>query len=350
MSLLAVIPCLNEAAHLPKLLAQMLDEPGIDLLAIADGGSTDGSREIVRRWSETDPRIRLLDNPQRLQSAGVNLAVATFGNGFDWLLRIDAHCLYPEGYVATLLAAATAQECDAVVVPMITRGRDGFQLAAAAAQNSVLGTGGSAHRHVGEGGKFVEHGHHALMSLPLFRKIGGYCESMPCNEDAEFDHRFGLVGGKIWLEPAAAIVYFPRSSPMALARQYFRYGSGRARNLLRHRMKPRLRQLFPLAVPVALAVLPLATIDPLWAVPAAGWLALCLALGGIAGLRQGGGWALLAGAAAAIMHLAWALGFLRELAENPCGSRGRYRAEELAGDAAPAPGQPQRSSAGLFRE
>ena len=44
MSLLAVIPCLNEEEHLPQLLAQMLADPAIDLLVVADGGSTDRSR------------------------------------------------------------------------------------------------------------------------------------------------------------------------------------------------------------------------------------------------------------------------------------------------------------------
>ena len=172
MSLLAVIPCLNEEDHLPQLLTQMLADPAIDKLVVADGGSTDKSREIVASFARNE-RVVLLDNPARIQSAGINLAVREYGAGHEWLLRIDAHCLYPDDYASRLLKAARAHDASAVVVPMQTVGRKGFQKAAAAAQNSILGTGGSAHRHVGAG-RFVEHGHHALMRVDLFRRVGGY--------------------------------------------------------------------------------------------------------------------------------------------------------------------------------
>ena len=323
MNLIAVIPCLNEAAHLDGLIRQMLADPAIDLLVVADGGSTDGSQRIVQDIARGEPRLLLIDNPARIQSAGVNRAVAEQGNGYRWLLRIDAHCRYPDGYATILLRAADAQSASAVVVPMLTQGKSGFQLAVATAQNSVLGTGGSAHRHLGQG-RFVDHGHHALLRLDLFRRIGGYCEAMPCNEDAELDHRQALAGGRIWLEPAAAIVYFPRTRPIALWRQYYRYGIGRARNLRRHRMRPHLRQLVPLAVPAALALLPLAAWHPVFALPAVAWLVLCLTLGAVIGARQGGGWRLAAGVAAAIMHAAWAFGFIAELIGNPRGVPPKY--------------------------
>ncbi|UUL82390.1 glycosyltransferase family 2 protein [Sphingomonas qomolangmaensis] len=323
MNLLVVIPCLNEAAHLGGLIAQLLCDPSIDLLVVADGGSIDGSQRIVQDLAAHDPRVRLINNSARIQSAGINRAVAQYGDGYRWLLRVDAHCHYPDGYASTLLRAADAQSASAVVVPMLTQGKCGFQLAVATAQNSVLGTGGSAHRHLGEG-RLVDHGHHALLRLDLFRKIGGYCEAMPCNEDAELDHRQTLAGGRIWLEPTAAIVYFPRSRPGALWRQYYRYGVGRARNLRRHRMRPHLRQLAPLAVPAALTLLPLAAWHPIFALPVIAWLLLCLLLGAAIGTRKGGGWRMAAGIAAAIMHAAWAFGFIAEMIGNPRSIAPRY--------------------------
>ena len=87
MNLLAIIPCLNEEAHLPQLLAQMLRDPAIDLLVVADGGSTDKSRQIVSDYAETG-RVVLLDNKARIQSAGVNLAVRELKEriGSGWVL------------------------------------------------------------------------------------------------------------------------------------------------------------------------------------------------------------------------------------------------------------------------
>lgn len=310
--LLIVVPCLNEEAHLPGLLALLLAEHPESRIVVADGGSTDRSREIVIALAKDNPGLALLDNPARIQSAGVNLAVAQLGGGFDWLLRIDAHCAYPEGYGAGLLAAAARSGATSVVVPMVTRGTACFQKAVAAAQNSVIGTGGSPHRHVGEG-RFVDHGHHALMRLDLFRQVGGYREDMSHNEDAELDLRLLAAGGRIWLEPAQAITYFPRRTPGSLWRQYRGYGAGRARTLALHGQRPKLRQLAPLAVAGAVV---LALGAPLWwplALPVAAWAVISLMSGLVVGARSGGGCALMAGIPAMIMHLAWSTGFLGAL-------------------------------------
>ncbi|WP_137680695.1 glycosyltransferase family 2 protein [Aurantiacibacter suaedae] len=311
MSVLAVIPCLNEAEHLEALLVQMLRDETITRLVVADGGSADASPAIVERLAASDARLVLLSNPDRIQSAGVNRAVALYGDGMDWLVRIDAHCLYPDGYVGILLDSVQANGADAVVVPMETKGERGWQKAIAAAQNSVLGTGGSPHRHLGSG-RFVDHGHHALMRVSVFRALGGYCEAMPCNEDAELDVRQTARGLRIWLEPAGALTYFPRRSLGALWRQYWRYGAGRARTVKRHGIAIKARQLAPVAIALAVAALPLALAHWIFALPALLWAIASLGVGLLVGLRAGGGMALLSGVAAMVMHASWGGGFLRQ--------------------------------------
>lgn len=307
---MVIIPVLNEAAHLPGLLEQFAADPCCSRIIIADGGSTDGSQKIVERASIADARIILMLNPDRVQSAGVNRAVAQFGEGYEWLLRVDAHCRYPDGYASGLLRAAAESGADSVVVPMVTEGHGCFQKAVAAAQNSAIGTGGSPHRHVGLG-KFVDHGHHALMRISSFRRAGGYCEAMSHNEDAELDHRINGIGGKIWLDPASAITYFPRSSVRALWRQYFGYGRGRAQTVRRHKMRLKLRQVLPLAVPGAIILAVLSPLHFVFALPLASWAALVLAAGVIVGLRSGLSCALASGVAAMVMHAAWGFGFIR---------------------------------------
>lgn len=322
--LLIVVPCLNEERHLPGLLSRLRADSPDALIVVADGGSTDASRTIVSAAARSDSRVVLLDNPQRIQSAGINRAVAAHGAGHRWLLRIDAHCDYPPGYAAGLLAAAAREAATSVVVPMVSRGVGCFQRAAAAAQNSVLGTGGSPHRHLGQG-RFVDHGHHALMRLDLFSRVGGYREDMSHNEDAELDLRLIGAGGRIWLEPACAITYYPRADAAGLWRQYLGYGSGRARTLRLHRQRPKLRQIVPLAVPAAAGLALLAPLSavlvptlapilvPILALPLIAYLALVLGAGLVVGARAGGGCALASGVPAMIAHFAWGLGFVRGL-------------------------------------
>lgn len=317
---LVVIPCLNEEANLARLLDRLVADTGGADIVVADGGSTDRSLEIVADYRRRYRNIHLLPNPRRIQSAGINLAVTTMGRGKRWLLRIDAHCDYPEGYMAGLLDSAARHDATSVVVPMITRGHGCFQRACAEAQNSLIGTGGSPHRHLGEG-RYVDHGHHALMRIDLFLKVGGYREAQSHNEDAELDIRLQAAGGRIWLEPSQAIVYHPRKTAGALLRQYFRYGEGRARTMRLHGTRLKPRQALPLLVPVAIALLPLAFLHPIFALPAIAWAATCLTYGLLLGLRQRSACAAASGFAAMVMHLGWGSGYLRQSLQPSPGER-----------------------------
>ncbi|MGE5566527.1 MAG: glycosyltransferase family 2 protein [Parcubacteria group bacterium] len=309
---LVVIPCLNEAEFIGGLLDRLLvDCAALDAtIAVVDGGSTDGTLAIAQAVVAKDRRVVVLENGARLQSAGVNLAVRQLAGSAAWIVRVDAHAHYPAGYVTTLLAEADRRpEASAIVVPLIAKGEGCFQRAVVAAQNSWLGTGGSAHRRLGAVG-WVDHGHHALIRMDAFLRAGGYDESFSHNEDAELDERLTSGGGKIWLTNEVCVTYFPRRTLSALWRQYFGYGHGRARTVLKHRTRLKVRQALPLLVaPACVAALAAPFSWPL-ALPFIGWVGASLVLGFIVGVRAGGGCALLCGAPAMIMHLAWSSGFL----------------------------------------
>lgn len=319
-----VVPTLNEARHIGDLLDGLLIEAeALDAqIVVADGGSSDGTVEIVAQRALDAPRVVLIHNPRRIQSAAINLAVEQFGDGGDYLIRIDAHGAYPSDYCRALVAEAEMRGVASVVVPMTTVGTAAFQRAVATAQNSAIGTGGSAHR-TGKISGPVDHGHHALMRVDAFRSVGGYDPSFRVNEDAELDYRLRQAGHGIWLTDRTAMTYYPRSTVSGLFRQYFGYGGGRARNILKHRMRPRLRQLAPLAI---LPVVLLAALS-IWhwgfLLPLALWGVGCIALGVHAAKKHypeyGMPMALspLVGLAAMIMHFAWSSGFWMHVAQRP---------------------------------
>ncbi len=314
-SLAVVVPVLNEAAYIRGCLESLLPQARAAnaVILVIDGGSTDGTRDIVADLALRHGGMSMIDNPRRIQSAAVNLAARVAPPSVRLLLRADAHAVYPADFIALCVAALQAQNATSVVVPMRTRGQGGVQNAIAAVQNSRLGNGGAAHRAGGVSG-FVEHGHHALFDRAFFQRLGGYDESFTHNEDAELDRRAVQAGGRIWMCREAVMTYFPRRTLSALARQYFRHGAGRMRMLRRHRQLPRLRQL---AAPVIL----LATLLSLALLPFSLWFALfpaayagaCLIWALLASAQARDPWLIFIAPAAMITHFAWAAGFLREL-------------------------------------
>lgn len=142
--LLVVVPCLNEEAHIERVIIGLLGEADrLDLtIVVADGGSTDSTREIINRLAVRDRRIIPMDNPMRIQAAGINAAVRKYGDRARFLIRVDAHAQYSHRYCEHLLQVQARTQADSVVVSMRTEGHTCFQRAAAAAQNSVLGNGG----------------------------------------------------------------------------------------------------------------------------------------------------------------------------------------------------------------
>jgi succinoglycan biosynthesis protein ExoA len=277
---------------------------------VVDGGSNDGTQKIVERVSRDLPLVRCLHNPARIQASGINLAVGTFGEEFDVLVRCDAHQVYPDDFLNALEQSMRAHDADSIVVPMDSRGETCFQNAVAWASDSRIGSGGSAHR----GGKrsgFVDHGHHAAIKISVFRALDGYDETFTHNEDAEFDCRLRARGGTIFLDSEIRLKYQPRSTLVGLWRQYFQYGRGRSRTVRRHPKSLRLRQFL---VPAHLFISVTAVLLSPWTLIPMAWplayLTILMGFAIVQAIKHKSLCALLTPVAALVMHTGWAAGFL----------------------------------------
>jgi succinoglycan biosynthesis protein ExoA len=315
--ILVVIPTLNEAEAIERVLTDLCEDLPLGIpvrFVVADGGSTDGTPELVRRVCEARSNVYLLHNPKQRQAAGINLAVATYGDDADVVVRCDAHTLYPPGFIRRLIETMHRVDADAVVVPMDSIGRSCIQKAISWVSDTPVGSGGSAHRGGRQSG-FVDHGHHAAIRMASFRRAGGYDESFTHNEDAELDCRQRALGSRIYLEADIRIAYFPRSDFLSLWWQYFNYGRGRSRTVRRHPGTLRARQF---AVPTHMVLCALSLGLAPWL--SVGLLLPTLYLASLAvtsaaiAVRHRSMCGLLAGPAALVMHVAWAAGFLSGMA------------------------------------
>lgn len=239
------MPCLNEApfieACLRSVQAQTYPRDRTEIL-IADGGSTDGTLGILERLVREDGRIRVLDNPDRVQAAGLN-RVLQAARG-EVIVRMDVHCEYATDYVEKCIEVLDRTGADNVGGAARCRGTTAFQQAVCAALRSPLGAGGAPHWDAGTEG-FVQTVPFGAFRREVFARIGPWDPAALTNEDAELNQRLVAAGGRIYLSPEIVFHYAPRASLRALARQYYRYGRGRARTLLKHRRFLTIRPALP---------------------------------------------------------------------------------------------------------
>lgn len=86
-----VVACRNEEEHIrafvDSLLAQNLS--GFDSeIIIADGDSDDGTRPTLAELSRKFPQIKVINNPSRIVSTGLNAAIRSARG--EIILRMDA--------------------------------------------------------------------------------------------------------------------------------------------------------------------------------------------------------------------------------------------------------------------
>jgi succinoglycan biosynthesis protein ExoA len=244
-----VIPCFNEERTIRDLLtaicAQTYPISKLEVV-IADGLSTDSTRQVIADFKAEQPQLKLLvvDNPKRIIPAGVNAAVhASQG---EIIIRLDGHSQpYPD-YVANCVTALEKKLGDNVGGLWEIRPSRDTALAACIALAAAHPLGvGDAYYRLGRQPGPVDTVPFGAFKRSLFDQLGGLNEELLANEDYEFNTRIRQGGGVVWLDPSIRTVYLARPNLGALARQYFRYGYWKWKMLRRFPNTLRWRQALP---------------------------------------------------------------------------------------------------------
>ena len=262
-----ILPTLNERAHIRDCLDSLLaqDYDSVAAILVVDGGSRDGTREIV---SSEGGIVRLLDNPRMTAAAAMNIGIAECAT--EKFVRVDAHTLYASDYVSRSVATSLETGAEVVGGPMRPVGTNPFGRAVAAVTTSPLGVG-PGRFHYSETLEEVETVYLGIFDKAFVLKVGGYDETdlQWAAEDQELNFRIRKAGGRIILDPRIRSTYFPRNNPRALARQYHNYGMCKASTLKKHRILPYWRPMAPALMVLASIVWVISTalIGPRWIAP-----------------------------------------------------------------------------------
>lgn len=221
-----VVPAYNEAPYIAKCLASVQAfelRPGwaICEILVLDGGSTDSTCEIVKHTAISDRRIALLPNPGRFQVIALNIAINKAAG--DFILRLDAHAVYPPEYLKKCIDVFGSQHADNVGGIVITKpGGSGYgALLVQALTTHRFGVGDSGFRLGVCAGK-TDTVPYGFFCRKIFSKVGYFDERLLRAEDYEMNRRIAMAGGIVWLDPAIHATYFNKASIWAfLGKQFF---------------------------------------------------------------------------------------------------------------------------------
>jgi len=311
-----LMPIRNEAVFIERglqvILAQDYPRRRMEIL-IADGLSTDNTRQIIQDSSLSHPQlnIRILDNPSKIVPTGMNIALQQAKG--EIIIRVDGHTVIAPDYVRQCVEALQRTNADNVGGKMNAVGSNPFGKAVALATSTPFGIGGGRF-HYSDEEEWVDTVYMGAWPRQVFEKIGLFDEELVRDQDDEFNYRLRAAGGKILLSPAIKSEYMVRGSPSALWRQYYQYGFWKVRVLQKHPRQMSPRQFVPPAFVMALigsAILALLPVTrPLSPVLPLLYLLANLSASVITSAKKGWKHLSYLPLIFAILHLGYGLGFL----------------------------------------
>jgi glycosyltransferase involved in cell wall biosynthesis len=203
--------------------------PAVWEVIVADNGSDDGTRSCVQRWSESDPRVHLVDaSAGRGAAAARNIGVQSARGGL--LAFCDADDVVRPGWLASMLACLA--DADLVAGVFDFGALDGapspFPVAAATRQLGFLPFGLSAN-----------------LAVPreVFAAVHGFDEGLSPEEDVDLCWRLQLAGYRFTIATDAVVEKRERAAGLPTFRGAWAYGRCGPRLYVRYRAEGMQRDL-----------------------------------------------------------------------------------------------------------
>jgi glycosyltransferase involved in cell wall biosynthesis len=220
--LTVVVPVLNEERHLDACLTSVTEAlRGMDAeVLVIDGGSTDGSSSVAEAWTQRDPRIRVLENPERLTASAFNIGIVEGRSAR--VAIVSAHSTVEAEFFRAALARLALGDADVVGGPVSTiPDRDGvWAWLLARVVSHRFGVGNSGFR-VAAQARYVDAVPFAVFERRVFERVGLFDTTLGRNQDTDLFGRIAAAGLRVFMDPAVKSTYRARGTLRGLLRQGF---------------------------------------------------------------------------------------------------------------------------------
>lgn len=210
---------MNEADAISALLESLANQTRRpDAVIIVDGGSTDGTLELLHRWaSEGDLPLRVIEAPGVNIAQGRNIAIAAAET--EIIAGTDAGTRLAADWLANLMAPFEQDPAPDVVAGFfITDPQTVFETALGATTLPVVEDVNPDH--------FLPSSRSIAFRKSVWQALGGYPEWLDFCEDLLFDLWLRQDGYRIAFAPDAVVYFRPRRSLRQFFWQYYRYARG----------------------------------------------------------------------------------------------------------------------------
>lgn len=223
------IVAFNEQEYIETLLEEILmqdyDKKQTELLLI-NSMSTDATLEIFIKFKLEHLaeyyNILVLDNPNKIQAAGWNVAIKHFSG--DALIRLDAHAKIPANFLsANAKTLESGEDVCGGMRPNILDDETPQKRLVNLSDKSMFGASFGKY-HQSKGKKYVDTVFHGCYRKEVIQKVGLFNESLGRTEDNDYHYRVRRAGYKICYNPEICSYQFSRPSVSHSVKQ--KYGNG----------------------------------------------------------------------------------------------------------------------------
>jgi GT2 family glycosyltransferase len=179
---------------------------------VVDGMSEDKTRSIVQSIQKEFPELQLIDNPDRYQVHGINLAIDKAKG--EYLAWLGAHAVYPVDYLDVLYQTSRRTDAENVggVLDTLPGSTSYSGHLVQAISTHRFGVGDSGFRVGQRKEEYTDTVPFGFYKRSIFKEIGKFDERLIRCQDYELNKRILKHGGKILVNPSVKVIYYNQPS------------------------------------------------------------------------------------------------------------------------------------------